>query len=95
MPCGDGNLFGLIAARMRIFGKRPPRHFEEWIYRTFGRGIAKNFMVPYNRRQWAWDLTDMSFDWIAERVPMPPLADLVRGLHARGRGAVQIRSITQ
>jgi protoporphyrinogen oxidase len=72
------NLLGLVAATYEG-ASEPPRHYEEWLYRTFGTGIADNFMVPYNRRQWAWDLTDMSYDWIAERVPVPNLRDVIAG----------------
>lgn len=71
------NLLGLIEATYD--GSPAPANYEEWLYRTFGRGIADNFMIPYNRRQWAWDLTDMGFDWIAERVPVPNLRDVIAG----------------
>jgi len=73
------NLIGLIEA---TFSKEEPsqsKHFEEWIVRTFGEGIAKNFMIPYNRRVWAWDLKEMNFDWIAERVPRPEVRDVLEG----------------
>ena len=73
------NILGLIEARYATARTRPPPHFEAWIYETFGRGIADHFMIPYNRRQWAWDLRDMHYDWIADRVPMPDLGDVVRG----------------
>jgi len=36
-------------------------------------------MIPYNRRQWAWDLKEMNYDWIAERVPMPRIEDVLLG----------------
>ena len=44
------------------------RNFEEWIFRRFGSGVAKNFMLPYNSKQWACDLRDMSCEWVIERV---------------------------
>lgn len=72
------NILGLIEAHNSRYND-PPAHFEEWIYRTFGRGIAKNFMIPYNQRQWAWDLKDMNYDWIAERVPMPKIEEVLLG----------------
>jgi UDP-galactopyranose mutase len=72
------NLLGLVDATYARHDE-PPEHYEEWLYRTFGRGIADNFMIPYNRRQWAWDLTDMGYDWIAERVPVPNLREVVAG----------------
>lgn len=43
-------------------------NFEEWIVRRFGTGVARNFMLPYNSKQWACDLKGMSCDWVMERV---------------------------
>jgi protoporphyrinogen oxidase len=73
------NILGLIEAHEARAGNAPPANYEEWILQTFGRGIAENFMLPYNRRQWAWDLKLMSYSWVGERVPMPRLEDVVRG----------------
>lgn len=48
---------------------RPPAsNFEEWIVARFGAGIARHFMLPYNRKLWARDLREMSADWVGERV---------------------------
>lgn len=73
------NILGLIEAYYELPQEVPPSDFEAWIYRTFGRGIAEHFMLPYNRRQWAWDLKAMNYDWIAERVPMPKIEDVLLG----------------
>lgn len=73
------NILGLIEAHSSCSKNGSPAHFEDWIYQTFGRGIAEHFMIPYNRRQWAWDLQDMAYDWIADRVPMPEVREVVLG----------------
>lgn len=73
------NILGLIAARESSTHGPAPRHYEDWILRTFGQGIAQHFMLPYNRKQWAWDLTDMSYGWIADRVPVPDIRDVLLG----------------
>jgi len=73
------NIMGLIEARCELSTENPPAHFEDWIYATFGWGIAEHFMIPYNRRQWAWDLREMDYDWIADRVPMPEIRDVLLG----------------
>lgn len=73
------NILGLVEARYELSYDGPPPHFEAWIYRTFGRGIAEHFMIPFNRRVWAWDLKDMNYDWIAERVPMPEVKEVLLG----------------
>ena len=73
------NLMGLIETKIRKPDRTPPHHFEAWIERNFGRGIAEHFMIPYNRRIWAWDLKEMNYDWIAGRVPIPDIDDVLRG----------------
>lgn len=43
-------------------------NFKEWIVNTFGEGIAKYFMLPYNFKVWATPLEFMDKKWIGERV---------------------------
>ena len=42
--------------------------FGAWMQMTFGEGIARYFMRPYNEKVWATALDQMSAGWIAERV---------------------------
>jgi UDP-galactopyranose mutase len=42
--------------------------FEDWIVQRFGAGVARHFMLPYNRKLWARDLRRMSCEWVGERV---------------------------
>lgn len=46
----------------------PAANFEDWIVARFGAGVARHFMLPYNRKLWARDLREMSADWVGERV---------------------------
>ena len=73
------NILGLLEAHNAHGRSAPPADYEEWIHRTFGRGIAEHFMTPYNRKLWAWDLKQMSYSWVEGRVPMPRLEDVIRG----------------
>ncbi len=54
-----------------------PSNFREWIYHTFGDGIAEKYLIPYNEKIWKEDLSNMALDWV-ERVPRPPLEDVVK-----------------
>jgi UDP-galactopyranose mutase len=76
----DENLLGLIEARYTASAKEP-ENFEEWIHKTFGRGIAKNFMLPFNRKVWATEPQDMNANWICDRVMMPELHDIFEGAY--------------
>ena len=43
-------------------------NFEEWINNKFGPGISNHFMLPYNKKLWAHQLTDISCDWVNQRI---------------------------
>jgi protoporphyrinogen oxidase len=58
---------GLIAAA-RGHAETAPADFEEWIRRSFGEGIARSFMLPYNFKVWAYPPADLSYHWIGDRV---------------------------
>lgn len=77
-------LMGLIEATYRN-GGREPENFEEWIHFTYGSGIANHFMLPYNRKLWARDLTGMDHHWLADRVPRPGLSEFIDGALGPGR----------
>lgn len=71
-------LIGLIKARYENLDFKPS-NFEEWIKKTFGVGIAKHFMIPYNRKVWAIEPSIMDFNWIEKRVPVPSIEDVLDG----------------
>lgn len=52
-------------------------NFQDWIYATFGEGIARYFMLPYNHKVWAHPLDAMDAKWIAERVSVIDLAKVL------------------
>ena len=53
--------------------------FENFIFRTWGRGIARHFAVPYNRKLWKTPLADMETSWLGGRVPLPDLQQIISG----------------
>lgn len=60
-----------LSGAARVWGKsdgKRPTNFRDWILDTFGEGIAKHFMFPYNLKVWTTPLDQMSAGWISERV---------------------------
>ena len=66
------------AARVPV-ASDAPRNFEEFIYKVWGRGVAKHFAIPYNRKLWAVPLSEMETSWLGGRVPMPDLEEMIAG----------------
>lgn len=56
----------------------PPRNFREWIYHTFGPGIAECYLVPYNEKIWKYPAEKMSHHWVDGRIPRPPVEDIIK-----------------
>ncbi len=55
-----------------------PKNFREWIYYMFGKGIAENYMIPYNEKIWNTKAEEMGLEWIEGRVPQPPVEDVIK-----------------
>jgi protoporphyrinogen oxidase len=56
-----------------------PANFEEFIYRTWGAGVARHFAIPYNRKLWTVPLAEMETSWLGGRVPLPDLEAMIEG----------------
>ncbi len=81
-------LIGFIEARLedgQKRGNKPVRNgnsnisFKDWIIATFGKGIARYFMLPYNEKLWLRDLDTMSLEWVDWSIPVPSLDEVVGG----------------
>jgi protoporphyrinogen oxidase len=60
-------LDGLEALQGRQ-GSAPPKTFREWLLGSFGAGICDSFLLPYNRKVWAYDPSKLNVEWMGERV---------------------------
>jgi protoporphyrinogen oxidase len=49
-------------------GAGPLANFYEWLQRSFGRGICDAFLLPYNRKVWAYDPSALNVAWMGQRV---------------------------
>jgi protoporphyrinogen oxidase len=79
-------LLGLVEAP----GGSTEMDFAAWMEATFGAGITRHFMRPYNLKVWATPAEEMSSTWIGERVSVVDyrraVANVVLGRDDRGWG---------
>jgi protoporphyrinogen oxidase/glycosyltransferase involved in cell wall biosynthesis len=54
-------------------------NFEQFINQVWGKGIAKHFAIPYNRKIWTVPLAEMETSWLGGRVPLPNLEEIIQG----------------
>jgi protoporphyrinogen oxidase len=72
------NLYCMFNYLFNQYAAKEPANFREWIYHTFGKGIAELYMVPYNEKIWKHELNNMSLHWVYGRVPKPPKMDVIK-----------------
>lgn len=73
-------LTGLVTAvERRARGEFQPGNYEEWMRGVFGDGIAERLMIPYARKVWTIDPSEMDFAWIDRRVPTPDVERILAG----------------
>jgi protoporphyrinogen oxidase len=65
--------------RREELGEKPAANFREWVLATFGTGIARHFMFPYNEKLYRVALEDMECGWVSWSIPRPSLDEVVRG----------------
>lgn len=53
--------------------------FGNWIIQTFGKGIAKHFMIPYNTKFWTLPPDDLTCEWLDGFIPIPSLKEIIEG----------------
>src|SRR3954453_11772585 len=69
-------LMGLIEAQRQQAAA--PENFAEWMQTTFGAGITRHFMRPYNEKVWATPAELMNHLWIGERVSVVDIESVLR-----------------
>lgn len=56
---------------------KTPTNLEEWAYFTFGKSISEKYFLPYNRKIWNCEPSNISLDWVS-RIPKPPMEDVLK-----------------
>jgi len=64
----QGRYLADIAAAGCNTGDPSPTQFVDWIYWKFGKGIAEDYMLPYNRKMFGDDLNQLGTYWL-EKLP--------------------------
>lgn len=73
-------LLGFIEASFNgHLKKKKGLNFLDWINQTFGTGIARYFMVPYNTKFWTVSPRELTCEWLDGFIPVPSLDQLIEG----------------
>jgi len=59
--------------------EKPQGDFQSWALSTFGKGITRHFMIPYNKKLWAIDPDRLTCDWMGRFFPDTNPIEIIRG----------------
>ncbi|MGZ5350471.1 MAG: protoporphyrinogen/coproporphyrinogen oxidase [Actinomycetota bacterium] len=76
-------LRGLLDASADHAMSPSPATFLEWILHSYGPGIARHFMVPYNTKMWTVPPELMTADWMGGFVPPIDIRRALEGARLR------------
>ncbi len=69
-----------IKARLKNSnGASKRNNFDQWVRNSFGNGMARNFMIPYNKKFWTVHPRRLNCEWIDGFVPIPSISDVIKG----------------
>lgn len=61
-----------------------PDNFQDWLIWNFGEQIANTYMLPYNRKIWAYPLDQMETGWMRGKMPLPTKKEMLRSITPAG-----------
>jgi len=61
------------------FKEKHKLNFAEWTNDTFGKGIARHFMFPYNAKFWTVSPEELNCDWVDGFIPVPSIDQIIEG----------------
>ncbi|OGS44987.1 MAG: hypothetical protein A2539_04745 [Elusimicrobia bacterium RIFOXYD2_FULL_34_15] len=73
---------GLVELKLKNFRSSPLNphlSFYDFCLNTFGTGISKYFMIPYNEKLWQTNLKKLTTEWMGNYIPKPSLTEVIAG----------------
>lgn len=55
-------------------------NLEDWFVQKFGKSLAERYFIPYNRKIWNKEPRDMSYEWVADKLPIPNKRGFIESL---------------
>lgn len=73
-------LDGLLEAALGDGSGPPARTFDDWLRASFGEGLHRLFMGPYNLKAWGYPPDELGVGWMKDRVAMVDVRRLIRNV---------------
>jgi protoporphyrinogen oxidase len=56
-----------------------PANYQEWVYQNLGEGYGDTFLIPYSEKFWTVHPSEMTSEWVRNRIPPTNPWQMLRG----------------
>lgn len=60
--------------------KKDSESLEDWFINNFGGTLAKKYFIPYNEKIWGIEASNMNYNWVKDKIPLPDIDKFLNGL---------------
>jgi len=60
-------------------GNNDAENFYDWMMKSFGAGVVKHFMLPYNKKFWRLHPRHLNCEWLNGKIPVPSASESIAG----------------
>ena len=80
-PLRERCLEDIIYARKNMGNSDKHENYQDWLKSAFGETFTNSFSAAYTRKYWTCEPSELTVDWIGERVAIPDLDTLLAGFN--------------
>lgn len=66
-----------LVVMSKVQGVKEPENFEEFLESRFGKTLYNIYFRPYNSKVWRRDLRHVPLSWLAGKLPMPTIQEMI------------------
>jgi protoporphyrinogen oxidase len=78
-PLRDACLADFIGANHNFNEEFQPKNYDEWLNMSLGKTFANTFSEAYTRKYWTTNPSDLTTNWVGERVFLPNIDQVRQG----------------
>lgn len=80
-PLRERCLEDIIDACENVGNSDEPKNYQDWLNSAFGKTFTNSFSAAYTRKYWTCEPSELTIDWIGQRIARPDLDTLLAGFN--------------
>jgi len=83
----------IIVDLLKLNSTNSYKNFEEFLLAKFGKTLYEIYFKPYNEKIWNCNLSEISLDWLAGKLPNPSIQDIIYNNFVKANETSMVHSV--